>query len=190
MRCATEGIMYPYNALKELKDSLLFGDDSVSGHGSKAPYVEIPHAAWSVCRDELDCAFASVRGLEPSIVFVLGPLHKGPISADDGFTVYAPEDGVLKGSDWEIALEVPSDLKNLVVQNDDICSEECSLEIAAPYLTLLFPKARVCHLLAPGRDEKLRTIVEIARRDFPGTLFFISNNRESGCAAMWKEVFL
>ena len=73
--------------------------------------------------------------------------------------------------------------------SDDVCSEEQSLEIIAPYLAVLFPNARVCYLLASGKSESVGRIVEKIGKDFPFSPIFISNNKETNCAAMWKEAF-
>ena len=137
----------------------------------------------------LDRIFSSLKGLNPSYVFVLGPLHKGPVYFERPCDVYAPSDGILKGSDWEIALEVPKRIVPDITFSDDICSEEQSLEIIAPYLSLLFPDAKVCHLLASAGGDVVKKIASVIRKDFPNALVFISNNKETCCAEMWKEAF-
>ena len=184
MRVATEGIMYPKDAkaallpyYESLKD-LVFGS-----------FVEIPHAAWSKCKDELDNTFSTLKGAKPSHIFVLGPLHKGKVSYDDPALVYAPCDGSLSGSDWEIKLQVPFALSQFVCFSDDICSEEQSLEIVAPYLSLFFEDVPVCHLLATEGGDAVKKIASIIKKDFPKALVFISNNKETCCCGMWKEAF-
>ena len=185
MRTSVEGIMYPTNA-KALISSRV---SSCSEHCLPSSYVEVPHAAWSKCSSVLNSVFSFGVSEDVSRVFVLAPLHKGPVAPDDGPMVYAPSDGELCGSDWKISLSVPSSLSSLVVRSDDVCSEECSLEIIAPYLSALFPNAKVCYLLATGIGETVKKIVEIIRTDFPFSRIFISNNKETECAAMWKEAF-
>ena len=197
MRTATEGIMYPKDAKAELipyfealdSNSLECEDSAPSAAATSAslPAIEIPHAAWDRCRSVLDKAFSTLKGLVPSYVFVLAPLHKGPVSYEDPAMVYAPCDGILEGSDWEICLKVPDAIRPYVHFSDDICSEEQSLEIAAPYLSLFFEKAPVCYLLATGRSEVLKKIAAVIKKDFPKALVFISNNIESCCGMMWKE---
>jgi hypothetical protein len=162
---------------------------SLSEHCSSGPYVEVPHAVWSKCSSVLDKVFSFAVDESVGQVFVLGPLHKGPVAFSDGCKVYAPSDGELCGSDWKVSLSVPSSLSSLVVCSDDVCSEECSLEIIAPYLSVLFPNAKVCYLLATCIGEAVKKIVEIIRTDFPFSRIFISNNKETECAAMWKEAF-
>ena len=183
MRCSVEGIMYPFDA----KASLFPAFSSFSGHRCDSFLAEVPHKAWSLCRKELDDVMFSFRGRTFPFVFLLGPLHKGPMEDDGSDTVYAPADGKLEGSDWAVRLEVPAMLRSSVTVSDDICSEEHSLETVAPYISLLFPDAAVCHLLAPAGGEKTRRIVEIIRKDFPSSLILLSNNRETCCAHMWKE---
>lgn len=185
MRTSVEGIMYPVNAKAEVFSSLA----GVSGHRSSDCFVEVPHAAWSRCRKSLDKVFSFAPDSEVTQVFVLAPLHKGSVCLDFSSGVYAPSDGELAGSDWKIALSVPPSLSDLVAFSDDICSEEQSLEIIAPYLSVLFPNASVCCLLASGSSSVLKRIVEIVRKDFPFSPIFISNNRETQCAHMWKEAF-
>ena len=181
MRTSVEGIMYPINAA-----SLISSDVSgVLGHR----IVEVPHAAWSRCRDSLDKVFSFAPDSEVAQVFVLAPLHKGSVCLDSCSGVYAPSDGELAGSDWKIALSVPPSLSDLVEFSDDICSEEQSLEIIAPYLSVRFPSARVCWLLASGSGPCVKRIVEIIGKDFPFSPIFISNNKETQCARMWKEAF-
>ena len=183
MRPSVEGIMYPVGA-KALVLSRLSG---FSGHCSSSLPFEVPHAAWSLCKASLDSVFSF--GICPDVqqVFVLAPLHKGIVGFSDCPLVYAPSDGELCGSDWKIALGVPACLRDLVVFSDDVCSEEQSLEIIAPYLSVLFPNARVCYLLASGHSDLIGRIVEKIGKDFPFSPIFISNNKETDCAAMWKE---
>ena len=185
MRPSVEGIMYPIGA----KASVLSRISDFSGHCSFSLPFEVPHAAWSKCCGVLDSVFSF--GVCPDVqqVFVLAPLHKGIVGFSDCPLVYAPLDGELCGSDWKIALGVPACLGDLVVFSDDVCSEEQSLEIIAPYLSILFPHANVCYLLSSGRSELLGRIVEKIGKDFPFSPIFISNNRETNCAAMWKEAF-
>ena len=184
MIVSTEGIMYP----KDAKAALLPYYESLKDLGFSS-FVEIPHAAWSKCKDELDKAFSTLKGAKPSCVFVLGPLHKGKVSYDDPALVYAPSDGSLSGSDWEIKLSVPSSLRPYVCFSDDICSEEQSLEIAAPYLSLFFEDIPVCYLLATGDGDAVKKITSIIKKDFPKELVFISNNKVTCCGGMWKEAF-
>lgn len=185
MRTSVEGIMYPVNAASEII-SLLAG---VSGHRSSGFLIEVPHAAWSRCKPVLDKVFSFAPDSEVGQVFVLAPLHKGSVCLDSGDSVYAPSDGELAGSDWKIDLRTPDSLRNLVAFSDDICSEEQSLEVIAPYLSVLFPSACICWLLASQGDPSLKRIVEIIRKDFPFSPIFISNNIETQCAGMWKEAF-
>ena len=186
MRVATEGIMYP----KDAKASLLPYYKSLKD-SDYSSVIEIPHGAWfrSKCKEELDKAFSTLKRAKPSYVFVLGPLHKGRVSYDDPALVYAPCDGSLSGSDWEIKLSVPSSLRPYVCFSDDICSEEQSLEIAAPYLSLFFEDVPVCHLLASIDGDVVKKIASIIKKDFPKALVFISNNKETCCARLWKEAF-
>ena len=192
MKASAEGILYPKDAKPSLLMTFhasldLLNSCTLSSLDSKT--IEIPHAAWSKCKDELDMAFERVAGAKASHIFVLGPLHNGPITPESSDAVYAPSDGSLKGSDWEIMLCVPESLKRFVTFSDDICSEEHSLELAAPYLSLLFPKVPVCHLLASGMCENVKKIAFEVKNSFPNAIVFISNNRETCCAGMWKEAF-
>lgn len=183
MKASAEGILYPKNAKEELIRSFIPSSSSTSN------VVEIPHAAWSKCKEELNNAFSGLSSCSPSLIFVLGPLHNGPIDLDSLCCVYAPEDGSLLGSDWEITLCVPECLKGFVTFSDDICSEEHSLELAAPYLSMLFPSVPVCHLLASGMCENVKKIAFEVKRHFPNAIVLISNNKETCCAGMWKEAF-
>lgn len=183
MNCSVEGIMYPVGAKAELFSAF----SSCSGHCCDGSYAEVPHKAWTLCRQELDAVLFGFRGRTFPRIFVLGPLHKGPLPDDGPDAVYSPADGKLAGTDWEVRLELPAEIRNLVTVSDDICSEEHGLEIVAPYLSLLFPDVPVCHLLAPPGGEKTRRIVEILEKDFPSALILLSNNRETCCAHMWKE---
>ena len=186
MRCSVEGIMYPKDAKSLLGAETL---RSSAAGSAKSPVVEVPHASWSVCKAELDRILSSVAGLSPSHVFVLGPLHKGPVCYDSPCDVYAPEDGFLEGSDWKVPLQVPSVLTPFVTVSDDICSEEQSLEIIAPYIDLLFPGVPVCHLLASSDGPEVKKMASVIEKDFPNALVFISNNSETCCGRMWKEAF-
>ena len=185
MKPAVEGIMYPIGAKAELSSSL----PPVSGHRFEGPYMEVPHAAWAKCKSVLDKAFYFETDPNVAQVFVLAPLHKGTVCLDETDLVYAPLDGELAGSDWKISLQTPPVIAGLISFSDDICSEESSLEIIAPYLSVRFPNARVCWLLATPESRNVKRIVEIIGKDFPFSPIFISNNMETGCAAMWKEAF-
>ena len=183
MRTSVEGIMYPVDACS----SISFVDCACSDHQLDKFVYCVPHAAWSVCSSALSSVFGSLRGRSFPSVFVLGPLHKGPIG-DAVDAIYAPVDGVLAGTDWSVPLSVPSVVSDLVVRSDDVCSEECSLEIVAPYLSLLFPGVPVCYLLGCSLGS-CSFVVDILRRNFPSSLFLISNNDKTNCAFMWKEAF-
>ena len=185
MKPAVEGIMYPIDAKAELSSAL----SPVSDHRFSSPYMEVPHAAWAKCRAILDRAFSFETDPDIAQVFVLAPLHKGNVCLDEADAVYAPQDGELAGSDWKLSLQTPPDIAVLVCFSDDICSEESSLEIISPYLSIRFPNAKVCYLLATSGSRNTKRIVEIIRKGFPFSPFFISNNIETGCAAMWKEAF-
>ena len=183
MRTSVEGIMYPVDACS----SISFDGSLVLEHRLDKFVFTVPHASWSLCRASLDSVFSTLQGRSFTHVFVLGPLHKGPIGDALG-CVYAPEDGVRAGSDWSIDLMVPSVISQMVVRSDDVCSEECSLEIVAPYLSLLFPGVPVCYLLGCSLGS-CSFVVDILRRNFPSSLFLISNNEKTNCAFMWKEAF-
>ena len=185
MKPAVEGIMYPVDAKDVLSSALHY----ISGHRFTGPYMEVPHAAWAGCKGILDRAFYFETDPDVAQVFVLAPLHKGNVCLDEADAVYAPRDGELAGSDWKISLQTPPAIADLVSFSDDICSEESSLEIIAPYLSIRFPNAKVCWLLATSGSRNAKRIVEIIRKDFPFSPIFISNNIETGCAAMWKEAF-
>ncbi len=183
MRTSVEGIMYPVDACS----SISFSDSLCLDHRLDKFVFMVPHAAWDVCSSSLSSVFGSLRGRSFPSVFVLAPLHKGPIG-DAVDVVYAPSDGSLSGSDWSIPLSVPSVIGDLVVRSDDVCSEECSLEIVAPYLSLLFPGVPVCYLL--GTSSSVCSVcADILRKNFPSSLFLISNNKKTNCAFMWKEAF-
>ena len=183
MRCSVEGIMYPRDA----KAVLFPAYSSFPDNHSDLVFAEIPHKAWKLCREELDKTMFGFKGCSFPCVFVLGPLHKGPVGSGPAVPVYCPQDGPLEGSDWKIRVQLPDCMKSLVTVSDDICSEESGLEIVAPYLSLLFPDTPVCHLLASGYGDEVKRIVEILRKDFPSALILLSNNRETCCAHMWKE---
>lgn len=181
MRTSVEGIMYPFNAAAEVSSAC----SGILDHR----FVEVSHAAWSRCKPDLDKVFSFGSVSDVRQVFVLAPLHKGSVCLDPSACVYSPEDGELAGSDWKIALRTPPSLRDLVTFSDDICSEEQSLEIIAPYLSVRFPNACVCWLLAAGSGPSVKRIVEIIGKDFPFSPIFISNNTETQCAKMWKEAF-
>ena len=183
MRCAVEGIMYPIDAKAVLSSAL----SPVSGHHSSNSYIEIPHKSWSICKDELDLRLLPLKGNDYPYVFVLAPLHKGPVTFDGPSPVYAPEDGELSGSDWSITLGCPDMIRSMVRFSDDICSEESSLEILGPYLSLMFPQAKTCYLLSSGESPDIHEIVKILRKDFPSSLILLSNNSDANCAKLWKE---
>ena len=100
MKCSVEGIMYPVDA----RSLILSSVSSNSGNRSWDSYLEVPHASWetlgSVFSFEVDAAVRQV--------FVLAPLHKGPVCIEDMGSVFAPSDGELCGSDWRVPLSVPS----------------------------------------------------------------------------------
>lgn len=169
--------------------------------GSSYPYIRVPHASWEVCRIELDGIFSELVGTKgpndkedegtrdeglPERIFVLAPLHKGQIVGRP-FEVYTPNDGTLQGSDWKIPLETPRDIleNTSVIQSDDVCTEEHSLEVIAPYLAVLYPSVPVCFLLAPGNDAKIDELKRTIGRFARNSIIFISGNEETHCADMW-----
>ena len=204
MRTAVQGIMYPLDAGAKAREFAigagLSAESVYCNAASVRPYIEIPHAAWEKCRNEMEAALTSVTTVtngtsvtngtnRHGLVFFLAPLHKGVLDWDNECEIYAPQNGLLKGPDWEISLEVPSSLESLVRFSDDVCSEEQSLEIAAPYLAALFPEIQVCALFAGGNGPEVKRIVDFIGKHFSDSPVFLSNNREACCARAWKEAF-
>ena len=198
MRTAVQGIMYPLDAgakAREFAESLgIYAEIAYCNAASVRPYIEIPHAAWEKCRSEMEAALTSVTTVtngtnRHGLVFFLAPLHKGVLDWGNECEIYAPCNGVMTGPDWEISLEVPSSLESLVRFSDDVCSEEQSLEIAAPYLAALFPGVQVCALFAGGSGPEVKRIVDFIGKHFSEAPVFLSNNREACCARAWKEAF-
>ena len=183
MKTAVEGILYPVDACSKI------GNLESSSNQEPRPFVYVPHAAWTNCKDQLDTIFSQLANLKPTRIFVLAPLHKGPINKEDIQVVYTPLDGILRGSDWQIKLDLPANIKELVQTSDDICSEEHSLEIIAHYLYKLFSSSPVTYLLAAGQGTIFSKIVKILQKDFPDSLFLISNNSSTSCAHLWLEAF-
>lgn len=197
MKNACEGVMYPKDAAALVKERLAKGNHAESPQGGKTAtgyipnyipnsYIKVPHKAWSLCKDELDRTFTGIQGRIPNRIVVLAPLHKGPITGEP-FAVYTPTKSSLKGSDWEIQLQAPNEILNLdfIKQSDDVCTEEHSLEIIAPYLAVIYPNIPVAYLLAPENNSKLGEIKQIIGRMACDSLIFISDNEETHCASMW-----
>lgn len=175
--------------------------ERIEGQGSFYPYIMVPHASWEDCRIKLDGIFSELAMTKepkakeedgtrnedlPERIFVLAPLHKGQIVGRP-FEVYTPNDGTLQGSDWRITLETPRDIleNTSVIQSDDVCTEEHSLEVIAPYLAVLYPNVPVCFLLAPEKDAKMEDLKRTIGRFARNSIIFISGNEETHCADMW-----
>lgn len=187
MKNACEGVMYPKDAAALVKASY---KSATSYPQQSAPnnckYIKVPHKSWTLCKGELERIFAGLQDKSPKRIFVLAPLHKGPIIGEP-FAVYAPCKGTLKGSDWNVQLEIPKELMKMacIQQNDDVCTEEHSLEIIAPYLATLFKEVPVSYLLATGNDSDLDEIKQTIGRMACDSLIFISDDEKSHCASMW-----
>lgn len=193
MKNACEGVMYPQNAvsciiLKTNPISLPEEPKSVVLKCStkKLKGILVPHKSWQYCKEELENIFSKLR-VSSETIFVLAPLHKGPITMDEENKIYSPQDGFLKGGDWKIKLHTPQEIKDHVEQNDDICTEEHSLEIIAPFIYKTMPNAQVCYLLATGQTEEICEITTIIGRFYPNSIIFLSSNEETNCAQMWKN---
>lgn len=208
MKNACEGVLYPQNASSciTLKPSL---EEPTSqqrprlvelkcknkGNDHKLEGILVPHKSWQYCKEELETIFSCIKTNpdENNIIFVLAPLHKGPILTEEKTNnkIYCPQDGSLKGSDWEIKLKTPQEIKPFVEQNDDVCTEEHSLEVIAPFIYKTFPRAHVCYLLASNgteeNTEEICKITSIIGRFYPNSIIFLSSNEETNCASMWKK---
>jgi AmmeMemoRadiSam system protein B len=190
MKNACEGVLYPVNAASQiqLKDQPC-APKTFPILGSNLNAIEVSHKAWLYCKEELENIFSYLKkhNEKTSRLFVLAPLHKGPITFDDKFKVYCPEKGILKGSDWQINLDTPQEIKalNFVEANDDVCTEEHSLEIISPFIYKTYPKAMVCYLLAPDKKEEICEITSIIGRLYQNSIIFLSNNEQTNCAHMW-----
>lgn len=205
MKNACEGVLYPQKAASQIDLSKaiaiepqklsLYKNTSLS---TESIAYQVPHKAWLYCKEELESTFSYLQQHKPtySTIFVLAPLHKGPIDFDGPYKVYTPEEGTLKGEDWQITLETPSELKALpfLEQNDEVCTEEHSLEVLAPFIAKVFPAAKVCYLLAPAQEtpaqENLEEICEITAiigRLYFDSLILVSNNNQTNCGAMWMR---
>ena len=84
-------------------------------------------------------------------------------------------------------METPCEITSLgcVEQSDDVCTEEHSLEIIAPYLAVLYPNIPVAYLLAPENNANLDEIKQTIGRMACDSLIFISDDEKSHCASMW-----
>lgn len=208
MKIACEGVLYPQNAascitLKQTSRAVLeeFSSRNVLHYVElkcKTHNLEgllVPHKSWQYCKEELEAIFSCIKDKQNELkpLFVLAPLHKGPILTEEKTNnkIYCPQDGSLKGSDWEIMLETPQEIKPFVEQNDDVCTEEHSLEIIAPFIYKTFPRVPVCYLLASidteENTEEICEITSIIGRFYPNSIIFLSNNEETNCASMWKK---
>ncbi len=197
MKNACEGVLYPQAAASKIQ---LTTQDKAPKFCTLANTnlraIEVPHKAWIYCKEELENTFSYLRQQNKAVsnIFVLAPLHKGSLDFDVKLKIYCPEDGTLKGSDWELKLETPQEIKALpfLEQNDDVCTEEHSLEVLAPFIYATCHanhcEAKVCYLLAPKQENKIEEICEITSiigRSYPDSLIFISNNSKTNCGAMW-----
>lgn len=187
MKNACEGVMYPKDAAALVKASY---KSATSYPQQSAPnnckYIKVPHKSWTLCKGELERIFAGLQDKSPKRIFVLAPLHKGPIIGER-IAAYTPCKGCLKGSDWEIPLETPCEITSLgcIEQSDDVCTEEHSLEIIAPYLAVLYPNSPVAYLLAPENNANLEEIKQTIGRMACDSLIFVSDDEETHCASMW-----
>lgn len=201
MKNACEGVMYPIGAkeilikdfsTKELSSTKKFYSNSLLDNTLHSVYV--PHKAWLFCKNELDEIFLSLQSqvFKDTVkrIFVLAPLHKGSIIGEP-VVVYTPSSTALKGSDWEIQLELPKEFNELecIQKNDDVCTEEHSLEVVSPYLDLFYPNAAVTYFLAPKEisKENIRRILTRIAFYSNESLIFISDNKETHCASMWLK---
>ncbi len=189
MKNACEGVLYPQNAASQIDLSKTSSEPPRIFLKSNLIAYEVPHKAWLYCKEELENTFFYLKEQNPANIFVLAPLHKGPIDFDSPYKIYSPLDGFLKGQDWQIKLDSPKEIKALsfVEQNDDVCTEEHSLEILAPFIAKAFPNAKVCYLLAPEDLVEICEITAIIGRLYSDSLIFISNNNQTNCAAMWMR---
>ena len=216
MKNACEGVLYPQDAGSQIElkfqESLSNLPKTLTLRNTDLTAFEVPHKAWLYCKEELENTFSYLKHVKGqgadktiSTIFVLAPLHKGPIDFDDKIKIYCPEDGNLKGSDWQIKLETPQEIKALpfLEQNNDVCTEEHSLEVIASFISSAFPEAKVCYLLAPAQAtpaqalpeqalqepaqnlEEICKITSIIGRLHSDSLIFISNNNQTNCASMW-----
>ncbi|MCF0237538.1 MAG: hypothetical protein HUK24_02970, partial [Sphaerochaetaceae bacterium] len=112
MKTAVEGILYPLDACSKI-------GPLVTSEGKVKPYSIVPHAAWSICKAQLDMTFSTLMDIKPGRILVLAPLHKGPVGRQDKQVVYTPQNGNLIGTDWQIKLEIPDSIKNYVQISDD-----------------------------------------------------------------------
>ncbi len=201
MKNACEGVLYPQNAascieIKPASEQPLAQQTPyfvpLKGTTSNLEGVLVPHKGWTYCKEELENIFSWITNnpKESNTIFVLAPLHKGPILIDEkeNNKIYCPQDGVLKGSDWEICLNTPEEIKALVEQNDDVCTEEHSLEVIAPFIYKIMPNAQVCYLLATGQAEEICKITSIIGRFYSNSIILLSSNEETNCAYMWKRL--
>ena len=194
MKNACEGVLYPVDAASKIE--LPKATSSVKTIKLKAKeellaYL-VPHASWQYCKTELENLFSFLNQTlsdkdKVEKIILLAPLHKGPINYDDAFRIYCPEDGILRGSDWEIRLTVPEEIKRLpfVVQADDVCTEEHSLEVVAPFISKFFPQAQVCYLLAPSKAKEIAEVTSILKKQTKA-IVLLSSNEATNCAYMWK----
>lgn len=174
MKKNSEGILYPYNAEKEIKI------ERNNKRELKETVVRtVPHKAWHLCKAELDGVFSELSQYRADNIIVLSPLHGGRLISDKNlpYTVYTYE--------GEDTLNCP-----YITEDNDVCSEEFSFEILLPYLEKLFPSSKYHAFFAPGTENEeeekiLSDIVKKIKETYRPAIILLSDN--SGCCSMWEK---
>ena len=164
MRRWAQGIAYP-------KDFVFKPDTSKQQKGLHLPLaITVPHRADAL--ERIGQRFSEISGMPVERIFILAPLHKGKLDFAGNEQIYT----------WEGMEHVEG-----AVENDDVCSEEYCAEMLLPFCEGTFPGVPVQAFFATGKTDKTEKIVNNLLKGFPKSLFIVSNNSDTNCAAMWRN---
>ena len=167
MQMQSRGIIYPQDFSIEILPPVKPEPQS--------EYFEVPHKAWTLCKDKLDFVFRRISYIRPDYLFVLAPLHKGKVFFDEPFVIYTHEDCFVENE--------------ILFASDDVCSEEYSYEMLIPYINAYLPNTKSTAFYAPGDSEKIKDFISYLKKNYPNSVFIVSNNCTKGinCSQMWLQ---
>lgn len=159
---SSEGILFPHqiNRQPETKEETVL-----------PKLMTVPRKSWNLIENELLSAFSRISNCRPSNIFIFSHLRNGKIGFDDKFCIYTD-------SDCDIS-------DDLLVKNDDVCSEEFGAEILIPILEQYYPDSKINQFLTPEKNENNSVFLYKLWKKYPSSLFIISRNGTE--EPLWPE---
>ncbi len=143
--CAVAGMFYPRdpNHLEQLLNRFFTGSPDMGDADAKG--IVVPHAGYIYSGAVAARAYAAIPAEFPGTFVVIGPSHRGFLTAASSVPWETPLGVVDTDTALVKALEIEID--------EDAHATEHSIEVQMPFIKFRFPRARIAPVMMGEQDE-------------------------------------